>query len=202
LPAVFADFGALPYSAAGSVNSSTGFTFDPTVAGTGNPPQPSWPPEWTTTVTKENLTTNETMSFQMSWSTSYNCTLNELSNQDGGWMNLYNLFSAHLTYTVIGGPTVPQPVCSQAPLAGALDPPPVSEFAYQGSQEFPPGSGRFVWLWRGGNLIFGTQQTAEQLPALLLDGDAHVVYAFSNVQLFAPNSWPHTFFTPPSQCAA
>ena len=48
----------------------------------------------------------------------------------------------------------------------------------------------------------GTQQTAQQQPAVLLDGEKKVVYGFADVQYYAPNTWPPTFFSPPAACGA
>ena len=152
----------------------------------------------------EDLTTNVTTPFQLSWSTFYNATLDVFTNSDGGFQEIYSAFSLHKKFSVIGSsaPHAPPPTCTSQPLPGGMDPPPVQDFVFSGEQPFPPDSTNMVWIWKLGHLVYGTQQTPQQQPAVLLDADKKVVYAFASVEYFTPESWPPTFFSPPSACKA
>ena len=167
------------------------------VALSAQPPQPSWPSEFSAYVAKEDLQTNKTEGWQMSWSGSQNSTLNDFRTSTAA-LDIYNKFSSHLAYTVV----TPGGACTHAPLAGGMNPPPVQDFVFQGEQPFPPDSKNMVWIWKGGNFIYGTQQTSRQEPSLLLDGEQKVVFGFANVQYFTPESWPATYWQLPSSCTS
>lgn len=233
------------------------------------------------TTVVEDLTTNKSTPFHMSWSAYYNATLvswrapscadhktapatahpetptcktlnqtqDVIFNADGGFQEIYSLFSLHEKLSVVGSraPNAPPPACSSQPLAGGLAPPPVQDFVFAGEQPFPPESTNMVWIWKLGALVYvraplraarraarkkegrsgppvppltpppllphplfrappsfaqGTQQTPQQQPAVLLDGEKKVVYGFADVQYMSPNTWPPTFFFPPAACSA
>jgi hypothetical protein len=162
------------------------------------PSQPTWPLEFSAYVAKEDLTTNKTEGWQMSWSASQNCTLNDFRVSSSA-VDILNVFSFHTAFTVVTAPPAPEK-CTAAPLPGNMDPPRVQDFVFQGQQPFPPDSNNMVWIWKGGDLIYGTQQTEKQEPAVLLDGATKIVYGFANVQYFTPESWPATYWQLPPSC--
>lgn len=140
----------------------------------------------------------------MSWSTFFNSTLDVLTNSDGGFQEIYSAFSLHKKYNVLGSsaPRAPAPTCTSEYLPGNMAPPPVQDFVFAGEQPFPPESTNMVWIWKLGSLVYGTQQTPQQQPAVLLDAEKQVVYGFANVEYFTASSWPPTFFSPPAACKA
>ena len=140
------------------------------------------------TTVVEDLTTNKSTPFHMSWSAYYNATLvswrapscadhktapatahpetptcktlnqtqDVISNADGGFQEIYSLFSLHEKLSVVGSraPNAPPPACSSQPLAGGLAPPPVQDFVFAGEQPFPPESTNMVWIWKLGALVY------------------------------------------------
>ena len=77
------------------------------------------------------------------------------------------------------------------------------EFVFGGEQPFPPDSTNMIWIWRqpnDGPIVYGTQQNARQDPAVLLNGEAKIVYAFAQIEYFTPTSWPATYWDVPDVC--
>jgi hypothetical protein len=153
--------------------------------------------EWSSTVTTEDLVTNETQSFLMSYSWSSNASLTDFRGPQASFLDTYSLFSLQAEFRVSSG-TGPKPVCEALPLSGSLTQPPVAGLVYGGTQDF---LGQQIWLWTDhATLVYGTAQTEAQLPVVIMDAVSKKVFAFTQFELV--NQGPAAYWEEPGACSA
>lgn len=174
-----------------------GLSLRTAAAGAAAPPPPFWPLEWRAELAQLNTTSNKTAAFTSSYSIAHQGALNDFHPPPPSVYLHVQLYDDHLEAAVSG--IAPGGVsCSEAYLPGTLQVPPVQTFAFIGPGEF---DGRAVWLWEQAPLAYATEQTAQQMPVAILNGETHIVTAWGPTTIFSNASWPQGYWAKPAACA-
>lgn len=159
------------------------------------PPAPHWPPEWSAELTQLNTTSNASAAFASAFSVGRNAARNEFHVPAPNVFVKLQLFDLHLDATLSGAFGAS---CDEAYLPGSLTAPDVQNFEFQGAGTF--GGDTPIWVWVRAPLAYATEQTAQQMPVAILNGDTHIVTAWGPTTVYTNESWPAHFWDKPQSC--
>ena len=159
------------------------------------PPPPFWPLEWRAELTQLNTTSNSSIAFTSAFSYARQGTRNDFHPTPPLVYAQLQLYREHLAATLAG--PAPGNRCDEAYLPGSLEVPDVQDFVFSGEGTFLD---RPVWLWERAPVAYATEQTAQQMPVALLNGETHIVTAWGPITIYTNDSWPSETWEKPAAC--
>jgi len=168
------------------------------VASAQNPPAPTWPKEFTATLTIVDFRHQRNESSDYAYSTSNLAELNDFTRfRNMTWVDLHD-YKDKVHYEAIEG-AGGRPQCRQQPERNNFPIPPVNTFTYNGTHTFPDGTQYYSFVDpQYANFEYLCTADANEYPIAFFDRQNQVAQEFRD---FTPvTNWPANTFAKPQGC--